>query len=109
MVSFKRVLHFFDPEHTVTYFLSHQRMPVLVTQLLSVFILQPASKSSETTHWEEVTPTCARLDSELATGALGRGALCGVRFGFYIGVSIRAVVGKPCHNPMKYHFNMFFW
>ena len=28
-------------EHTVTCFLSHQRMPVLVTQLLSVFILQP--------------------------------------------------------------------
>ena len=40
MVFFKRVLYFFDPEHTVTYFLNHQRMLVLVTHLLSVCIYQ---------------------------------------------------------------------
>ena len=40
MVFFKRVLYFFDPEHTVTYFLNHQRMLVLVTNLLSVDVFQ---------------------------------------------------------------------
>ena len=34
MVFSKWVLYFFDMEHTVTYFLSHQRMPVLVNELL---------------------------------------------------------------------------
>ena len=29
--------YFFDTEHTVPCFLSHQRMPVSVTQLLSIF------------------------------------------------------------------------
>ena len=37
MVFLKCVLYFFDTEHTVTYFLSHPRMPVSVTQLLSIF------------------------------------------------------------------------
>ena len=41
MVFLKWVLYFFDTEHTVTCFLSHQRMPVSVTQLLSIFIFQP--------------------------------------------------------------------
>ena len=41
VVFLKWVLYFFDTEHTVTCFLSHQRMPVSVTQLLSIFIFQP--------------------------------------------------------------------
>ena len=41
MVFLKWVLYFFDTEHTVTSFLSHQRMLVWVTQLLSIFIFQP--------------------------------------------------------------------
>ena len=41
VVFLKWVLYFFDPVHTVICFLSHQRMPVSVTQLLFVFIFQP--------------------------------------------------------------------
>ena len=40
MVLLKWVLYFFDTEHTVTCFLSHQRMPVSVRQFLSIFIFQ---------------------------------------------------------------------
>ena len=46
VVFLKWVLYFFDTEHTVTCFLGHQRMPVSVTQLLSVFIFQPQPKKT---------------------------------------------------------------
>ena len=40
VVFLKWVCYFVETEHTVTSFLGHQRMLVLVTQLLSVFIFQ---------------------------------------------------------------------
>ena len=41
MVLLKWVLYFFDTEHTVTCFPSHQSLPVSVRQFLSISILQP--------------------------------------------------------------------